>query len=281
MRSPLRCPLWLAALAATLAACQPAAQVPPSPAPAASPTTAPVASNESVSAPVPGASSLDVHEKSALREIKITFPAGIERYPQLLAAVQTYAQGQRKAFAEGEKEVGTAEGGPGYSLELMFKLVAESPDVVAVKGEGDVYLGGAHGDPLLQTFTWLTKEQQLLTAETLMADAQGWTIVRDEARKQLKAEQRRRVDERTDLTAEERNLALGDDGSIKAGTEATPKNFQYFIPLLDAQQKIRALRFEFPPYQVASYAEGYWSVEIPAPLIKAHVAPAYHDLFAD
>ena len=49
---------------------------------------------------------------------------------------------------------------------------------------------------------------------------------------------------------------------------------------MDAQGKITALRFVFPPYQVGPYADGTQTVDVPAAVLWPHLAPDYSGLFA-
>ena len=48
---------------------------------------------------------------------------------------------------------------------------------------------------------------------------------------------------------------------------------------MNAEGQIRALRFVFPPTQVAPYVEGTRTVEIPARALLPHVVPADRPLF--
>ena len=66
---------------------------------------------------------------------------------------------------------------------------------------------------------------------------------------------------------------------IDAGTTPEAGNFAQFEPVMNAEGQIRAIRFVFPPYQVAPYVEGTRTVEIPARVLLPHIAPAYRSLF--
>ena len=52
-----------------------------------------------------------------------------------------------------------------------------------------------------------------------------------------------------------------------------------FEPVMNADGSIRALRFVFPPYQVAPYVEGTRTVDVPARVLVPLVAPAFKPLF--
>mgnify|MGYP006198232425 CR=1 FL=1 len=68
---------------------------------------------------------------------------------------------------------------------------------------------------------------------------------------------------------------------IDEGTQPKAENFSEFVPLMDAGGRITALRFVFPPYQVGPYADGTQTVDVPAEVLRPHIAPEYAGLFAD
>jgi len=128
-------------------------------------------------------------------------------------------------------------------------------------------------------FVWLPGEQRSLTAEQLVPDAASWKIVSDQVREQLMTALSQQLDDEG-LEAEERSQALRDgSGMIDAGTEPDPKNFARFEPVMNADGSIRALRFVFPPAQVAPYADGTRNVDVPAQVLLPLVAPEYKALF--
>ena len=57
------------------------------------------------------------------------------------------------------------------------------------------------------------------------------------------------------------------------------ESFARFEPVMNADGSIRALRFVFPPYQVAPYVEGTRTVDVPARVLVPLVAPAFKALF--
>jgi hypothetical protein len=66
---------------------------------------------------------------------------------------------------------------------------------------------------------------------------------------------------------------------IAAGTVPEVGKFAQFEPVMNAEGQVRAIRFVFPPAQVAPYVEGTRTVEIPARTLLPHVAPSYRNLF--
>ncbi|MCR6496679.1 RsiV family protein [Thermomonas sp. S9] len=98
-------------------------------------------------------------------------------------------------------------------------------------------------------------------------------------RAQLKARVQRDLDDdhlESDVYAEQLQMR---GGMIDEGTAPKPAHFARFEPVMNADGSIRALRFVFPPYQVAPYVEGTQTVDVPAKIVLPLVAPAYRPLF--
>ena len=166
-----------------------------------------------------------------------------------------------------------------YDLSLQFRGLADTPRIVAVAADGSSYTGGAHGNPLVQRFVWLPQQGRMLAAEALLADPASWTQVADHVREQLMTELSAQLDE-DGLEAGERAQALQNGASmIDEGTKPEPANFARFEPVMNADGGIRALRFVFPPYQVAPYSDGTRMVEVPTSVLLPLVAPEFKPLF--
>lgn len=269
------------ALAVALGGCgrEPAAPAgQPAQAPAAAPGDVPPGS---LPAPVPENAPLtDVIEHTPSYVIGISYPPGVERYPGLAQAVSQYAGAARAELMHAVEGLGNDKPTAPYELSLAFTTVVDRPDLVAVAADGSRYTGGAHGEPLVARFVWLPREQAQLTAAKLIPSPQGWTAVGQyvAARLHEAAQRRAEVDKLPPEDAAE--LLKNADKMIADGTAPDAANFDQFVPVLDTNGKIAALRFVFPPYQVGPYSDGTQTVEVPAPVLLPWVAPAYADLFA-
>ncbi|MCF5923003.1 RsiV family protein, partial [Xanthomonas perforans] len=67
---------------------------------------------------------------------------------------------------------------------------------------------------------------------------------------------------------------------IAEGTAAQAENFAQFVPVLNANGQITAVRFVFAPYQVGPYSDGTQMAEVAASTLLPSVAPEYVHLFA-
>lgn len=265
MRRPGIVPILVIASCSLLAACERA------PTPAADPRATPAA---------PATVLLEeVVETRPDYIIGISFPESANRHPGLAQVLKAYADVARSDLMTAVAGLkGTKPTAP-YDLSLQFTGLVDTPRVVAVAADGSTYTGGAHGNPLVARFVWLPQQQALLKAEQLIADAAGWQVISDASREQLMTSLSQRLDADEVEGADRAAQLTTASGMIDAGTAPDPRNFAQFEPVMNAEGQIRAVRFVFPPYQVAPYVEGTRSVEIPARTLLPHVAAAYRNLF--
>lgn len=223
----------------------------------------------------------DVIESNERYVIGISYPPAINTYPGLAKVLGDYSDAARAELMEAVEAIGNDKPSAPYELSLSFEQVAETPRLVVVAADGSRYTGGAHGQPLIARFVWLPQQDRLLTAAQLVPQPQGWKPVSDYVRLQLRtiAEARAAAD---DLDPADRTeLMKTSTRMIDEGTQANAENFSEFVPLLNADGKITALRFVFPPYQVGPYADGTQTVDVPAEVLRPHIAPEYIDFFAN
>lgn len=211
--------------------------------------------------------------------VGISYPKSASQHPALARLLMAYADAAR---ADLMKAVGGLQGqkpAAPYDLSLQFSGLVDTPRVVAIAADGSTYTGGAHGNPLVARFVWLPQEQTLLKADQLIADPAGWQAISDASREQLMTALSQRLDADEVEGADRAAQLQAGSAMIDAGTAPQAGNFAQFEPVMNAEGQIRAIRFVFPPTQVAPYVEGTRTVEIPARALLPHVAPAYRTLF--
>ncbi|WP_084602330.1 RsiV family protein [Thermomonas hydrothermalis] len=244
----------------------------------------PVAQDDEVAHPLANASAQaaglhDVIETTPAYLIGISYPQAAAKYPPLADALQAYAAACRERLMRAVQALQGRKPAMPYDLSLQFSMVAETPRLVAVAASGSSYLGGAHGEPLEQRFVWLVAQQQMLAAEQLIPDAQGWRPVSDYVRGVLRDRMEQSLDEagvQGEAREAARRLRMA---MIEQGTQPDARHFALFEPVINADGSIRAIRFVFPPYQVGPYADGTQTVDVPARMLLPNVAPAYRALF--
>lgn len=266
MRSPCIAPILVLVLCAALAACDG--------------SRPPAVDTPSAATPAPVAVVLqDVVETRPDYIVGISYPKSAANHPVLAQALKAYAdaaRGDLMAAVAGLK--GQKPAAP-YDLSLQFTGLVDTPQVVAVAADGSSYTGGAHGNPLVARFVWLPQRREMLKADALVADAAGWQAISDASREQLMTALSQRLDADEVEGADRAEQLKAGVGMIDAGTEPKPQSFARFEPVMNAEGQIRAIRFVFPPYQVAPYVEGTRTVEIPARTLLPHIVPGYRTLF--
>ena len=275
MRSLLK-PALLLSIVLVAGACKREAEVPATP--AAPAQTVPAETAASGTAAVPELK--DVIETTDSYIVGISYPPTINRYPGLAQAVSAYADAARAELMQAVSGFGNDKPTAPYELSLSFEQLVETPELVAVAADGSRYTGGAHGQPLVARFVWLPKQGKLLTAGELVPEVEGWVAIGAYIREQLRTSVSVRADA-DEIPPEERLRFVRTAGKmIDAGTEPDVDNFVAFQPVVDAQGRVTALRFVFPPYQVGPYSDGTQTVDVPAAILLPHLAPEYAGLFA-
>ncbi|MBP3985524.1 DUF3298 and DUF4163 domain-containing protein [Pseudoxanthomonas helianthi] len=272
MRSAFKFVALSALALAVLAACRQES-------PTATPAAAPDAAAPTAPAGAP-AQLKDVIEHNDRYVVGVSYPPKLNAYPGLAQAVAAYVKAEQDELMEAVEALGNDKPTAPYELSLSFEQVLDTPDIVAVAGDGSRYTGGAHGEPLVARFVWLPKQNKLLTADELIPDAKGWLAVSGYAREQLRTAVSVRADADEMPPEERQQFVANADKMIDAGTEPDSANFRQFQPLADAQGKVTALRFVFPPYQVGPYADGTQSVDVPIDVVRPYLAPEYVGLFS-
>lgn len=265
-------------LTAMLAACNRPPSTPADPAggtPASPPSTA---SSEAPPAPAGGLS--DVAESNPRYVVGISYPPQASRYPQLAKAMGDYASAARAELMHAVDGLGSEKPTAPYELSLAFEMVAETPDVVAVAADGGRYTGGAHGEPLVARFTWLPRQQAMLTIQTLLPSPEGLQAISGYVREQLHTSASLRTEGGDDMTPEDRaRLLQSSNEMIDEGTGPDPANFSQFQPVINGDGRIAAIRFVFPPYQVGPYTDGTQTADVPAQALRPYLAPQLAPLF--
>jgi len=222
----------------------------------------------------------DVIETSPQAVVGITYPPDIARYPGLAKTLGSYADSARAELQQALDGLGNDKPTMPYELSLTFEKVLETPQLVVVTADGSRYTGGAHGEPLVARFVWLPEQQQMLTADKLVADAKGWKAISDYVADQLRERVATRLSGDEMEPAQMQESLRNASRMIADGTGPSADNFSQFQPLTGSDGRISAIRFVFPPYQVGPYSDGTQTVDVPAAVLVPHVGQDVAGLFA-
>ncbi|MCE4339872.1 DUF3298 and DUF4163 domain-containing protein [Xanthomonas hortorum] len=222
----------------------------------------------------------DVIEHAPAYMVGISYPRGLDAYPELAALIRSYSQDARTELMEAVAGLGNDKPAAPYELSLAFETVLQTADLIVVSADGSRYTGGAHGEPLVARFVWLVKERKQLTAQALIPDPAGWEKIAREVAAQLHNAAAQRVEADRVPVEEQAEQVASADRMIAEGTAAQVDNFAQFVPVLNPAGQITALRFVFPPYQVGPYSDGTQTADVVASTFLAWIAPEYVHLFA-
>lgn len=183
--------------------------------------------------------SFTITQRDDRYRVNISYPhLGI---PVADAELSIWAREQAAAFTESVQMILTPMPSP-YELLITYETVVASSKVTSVVFFISASMGGAHPEPGLATFTYTKNDGRRLSYHDLFMEQNG--LLRTFA----------------DICHTTLTTQLGvraDEAMLKAGTAPDMANFDLFIPTPSG------IRIYFPPYQVASYAEGYLDVAIP------------------
>lgn len=275
----------VAALA--LAACQQPSGNPP----AASGLTAPDASASApvISAPPAATGTVALpgdHATTAQYKIAINMPRLQAAAKPLADALRATADDAKREFLQGLPDPGADAGAPAsqLTLQLDFTTAAETAAFTSVRETGDVDTGGAHPAPVEGTFVYDRKARRMVTLDDLFAQP-------DAARQALAAFARGVLARRllSDMqkpggasASEVRNWYTNMQQMLDYGTKPSKVNFSLFVVRAGASVDAPSpgLTLVFPPYQVAPYAAGTQTVDVPASVFARFLTPGYRGAFA-
>lgn len=222
---------------------------------------------------------VDVIETSPTRIIGISYPHDASIPAGLADVLQQYAEQARAELQTALEGLGNDQPRVPYELSLSFTVSADTPALMAISADGSRYTGGAHGQPLMARFVWLRQQQRLLPIDALITEPASRAALAGYVQNALveQMENRLRADQ---LPADELASARSNARRmIDEGTTPEMENFSQFLPVVDRQGRITALRFVFPPYQVGPYSDGTQTVDVPVSVLLPHIAAEFRGLF--
>ena len=234
--------------------------------PKPAPTTLPTPTTTTAPANVPVDERSEAGSGDKFR-YDIRYPVLAPEFAPLAQALRTYAQRQKSEFMTSVNDIDKAGEAAGYPWEmhLTFDLRSQGADFVSVLGEGESFTGGAHGNPLLASFTLSRLDHRVIALPDLFGEPdQALAALSTYARQTLTQRQRDRG---------------GDASWIADGTAPKAENYAVFLIDTEGNGKASGISVLFPSYQVASYAEGPQQVDIPASVFAGRLKVEFRKAF--
>jgi hypothetical protein len=158
-----------------------------------------------------------------------------------------------------------------WSLDLEYRLVAQTDTFAIVQANGSAWTGGAHPNPLLASFAYDLRAGRVIALDDLFSDFRA-------AEAALARLARRQLLARLGKGEDQEPLA-SDPQMVRDGTATGKDNYRNFSLLTGADRKAHGLKLIFPTYQVAAYVAGPQSVDVPSKVFARWLKPAYRDAF--
>lgn len=190
-----------------------------------------------------------VFEQAISFDINIVYPTEIANYDFARTAVEEYFNEKRSEFWQFANEMDFTFGflNP-WSLNIGYEVFHHSESIMSLQFSESVYTGGAHPNLLFKTFTFNLETQQVLGIEDIFQpELSPLTILYPLVQSDLEAQMQEMFGD---------DIEVGIDW-IADGTGEDPYNYRNFVLTEES------LIFYFEPYQVAAYAAGSFTVEIP------------------
>jgi len=194
--------------------------------------------------------------KSYSREQYYRYALPVTGLPQVDASLKAFLDERRAEVQDLLKSTGIGRGRARANVDrIAFTAHTASPALLSIRFEEMRDTGGAHPNTTYATFVFDLRTQAQLKLADIFTDTPAALAVLSQLA--------------------EARLTLAIDGlAFPEGYAPTPANFSVFV--LDGADLV----FTFPPYQVASYAQGAQTLRVPlfhprlAPLLTAKLKDA-------
>lgn len=244
----------LALLTLAVAGCDRKADTPEQPAAASQPAQA---------AAVP----LSYEATSADAEVSLTLPEALRAYPELHRRLYDREASALSAFAKNAVEERRAMGMelPPYSMEVVWRVAAETDRLLSLTREESNYSGGAHPNSATTTLIWDKQAGREAPLEVLFPAADAYPALENRLCEALKAEK-----------AERGGVPLDGDN----WTCPKWKDVNLALAPATTRGKAGGVTALLSPYEVGPYVEGAYEITLPTSAVASAVAPAYRGEFA-
>ena len=187
-------------------------------------------------------------------EIDIDYPLALAEHEFIGEAIDLFLEWVRGNFMTFATDASGWSVPAPWTLAVDYEEFAFSDTIVSLKFTVYEYTGGAHGNTFFQTFVFdLDSEQGLILEDLFVEEFLPFEAISPLVQADLM----------------EQLGEFADSQWIEDGTGVNPNNYLNFVVTGES------LLFFFPPYQVAPYAAGPLTVEIPLAELDAILVPPF------
>lgn len=188
-------------------------------------------------------------------EITMEYPVAVVGHENLQAMVDAYLAQLKRDFVGFYNETDSHYShGYTWTLDANVEVFQHSEDVMSVVFQVYEFTGGAHGNTSYNTITYdLAADAVIALDDLFQSGSEPFAIIGPVV-----------VDELGERLGE-----MADVAWIEEGSGENPANYQHFALTVDS------LVLYFPPYQIAPYAAGTQTVEIPLSDLESVLSPAF------
>lgn len=208
--------------------------------------------------------------------VSVSYAPGISEFdPRLARQIAESSETMLETFEEEAGSMGAGQGGsaPPHSLGINWRVTYRGEAVISLVREMSYYTGGAHPNADISTLVWdRTRGKALAAADLFGSEDVAYRVLMAPLRERL-TEARAARNDMGGLALDDLRLDVEDAVNREAGSLD-----RLGIATGDADRP--GLVVFFPPYEVASYAEGSYVITLPADLFQEAVADTYAGIFA-
>ena len=210
--------------------------------------------------------------KNADAEVTLTLPEPIKLFPDLHTRLYTEGEKDLKAFMADAHKARTDQATdgidvPAYYKSVNWRIAAQSPRLLSLFAELEVYEGGAHPNSVFDVRLWDKSKKELINTAKLFATGADMKALDAYVCHQVEVERSKRLHEPT---------------TQAASGFACPKFADSRLILIPSTVtgKIGAIDALYAPYEVGPYAEGSYEIRVPQSQLQGLVNPDFADQFA-
>ena len=212
---------------------------------------------------------LIIEEKTDKTNIKVTYPYQVVEYPEILEYLKKNVEKIKKDNGFEDQDIELGLSGHPWSMNIDMSKYVSGENVASILGYVFSFTGGAHPNHNYFSVNFDKKTQELISLEDLF----------DNTEAALKEISSYAVSNILMQKSDKLNEKIAEDEWVTEGAGPELKNYSVLLFIPNKDNKIKGLKFIFPPYQVGPYVEGEYEVDVPSGVFYKYLNNKYKDMF--